>query len=665
MKKYLVLLTTILLTQNSFSADAQKVEPTSDIPAKREFPLNQDKKPCEDFHQYVCSIAESRFKLRDDRSRHTFAFNDSRERILESKKEFMKNLPKEKNLTPRGYQIKNFYTSCMDTKSRAKEEKAKLAQVESELTKIKTAKQFQSYLNQQIKKGEHSFMGYWNTPDMDNPLKLNVQVGSNLMDLPDHSYYDKPEVMAAYKDVLTEFFKTADPKMTDAQALAHAEKQVQLQKEFIKTYPVASIRRQRYSERRTSSQDEILKKYPNLQMEDILKGAPKDALVSLPIPESVDFLNTHMTDENLDVMKDLYLYQVGSNIMDEGYPHFYQTQFDFEKKFFGGPQVRPDLQERCTTAASGMFSLELDQILIDRLFPNFDDEKVRELAGKIRGSIAAGLDKNTWLSSESKKEAIRKIQTARLQLVRPQNDKEWDFLPIQKYSSNKFIENKRINAKARFNKHLDDLKHPTNQVAWGMSPLTVNAYYSEAENKFVLPIGILQYPFYDKDGDMLENLGAVGAVTGHELGHSIDDQGSQYDADGKLHQWMTMKDKKEFSDRGQKMISFFNKAGHDGALTQGENIADLVGLTFAYQAAFPEGKGTDEDKKRFFVSYGRLWCTVSRPDYDKMLLKTDPHAAGWARINEQVKHQTAFQDVYKCRAGDKMYLPENERVQIW
>ena len=247
MKKQNLLLPLIFLSQITFAAsDAKKVEPTSEIPAKREFPINTEVNPCEDFHEYVCSIAESRFKLREDRSHHTFAFNDSRERLLDAKKDFMKNLPKEKNLSARGQQIKSYYNSCMDVKSRAKEEQAKVKKVQTELTKIKTAKSFVNYLNSQAKKGEPSFVYLGDRPHLEDPLKLTLYVHVGLMDLPDHTYYEKADVMAAYQSLLTEFFKTVDPNLTAEKAQERAAKQVALQKDFIKTYPVASVSRQRY-----------------------------------------------------------------------------------------------------------------------------------------------------------------------------------------------------------------------------------------------------------------------------------------------------------------------------------------------------------------------------------------------------------------------------------
>ena len=209
------------------------------------------------------------------------------------------------------------------------------------------------------------------------------------------------------------------------------------------------------------------------------------------------------------------------------------------------------------------------------------------------------------------------------------------------------------------------MREGVNQLAWGMGPLTVNAYYSPDKNKFVLPIGILQYPFFMKNGDLTENLGAVGAVIGHELGHAIDDQGSQFDSKGRLSQWMTNEDVQKFKDRGQKMIQQFNKIGHNGDLTQGENVADLVGLTFAYNAAFPQSTGTIAEKQGFFVAYARVWCSVMREKTIEMQLKTDPHSLGFARINEQVKHQPGFYEAFSCNKNNRLYLEPNDRLQVW
>ncbi|MGE5087080.1 MAG: M13 family metallopeptidase [Bacillota bacterium] len=656
-----LLLSAGIATSTAFAGKA----PSSEIPEKREFPLNTKINPCEDFHAYVCSEAEAAFKLRDDRSKHVFAFNDSSERILEQKKKFMMDLPNNKKLNERSEQLRDFYMACMDKKAKATAERSEVTSLQKDLKKIETTEDLVTYVNNHTPKGISSLMWFGNNPDPDDAKKLNVVMGGSLMGLPDHKYYENAELMADYKKLLTAFFKNIDPKGKDGKAEQRAQALIDLEKDFIKVYPQASVRRQRWSERLVFPQDEIIKKYPNLKLEMLLKKAPGTALVNNPLYETPDFLNAELPKRPLAIWKDLILVRNLADEMDDAYPKYFQQNFDFEKKYFGGPQTRPERQERCTRLVSGYFAKELDAAMLDQLFPNFDEKKVDELASKIRASIVQGLKDNKWLSRDSRNSAIEKISTARLQLVKPHTDREWNFNLIRKYSKTDLIVNQKLYREARYSKMMHELTEPANQDAWGMGPLTVNAYYSANENKFVMPIGILQYPFYNKDGSMIENLGAVGSVIGHELGHSIDDEGSKYDAHGSLRQWMNPKDSSEFEKRGLKLVEQFNKIGHDGKLTLGENSADLVGLTFAYNAAFPEGKGSVEDKKTFFIGYGRLWCGVVRPDFAKLLLKTDPHASGEARINEQVKHQAAFAEVFQCKAGDKMTLPESERVKIW
>ena len=182
--------------------------------------------------------------------------------------------------------------------------------------------------------------------------------------------------------------------------------------------------------------------------------------------------------------------------------------------------------------------------------------------------------------------------------------------------------------------------------------------------------GILQYPFYDQKNNEIENLAGVGMVVGHELGHAIDDQGSKYDADGKLRDWMTPKDLKNFKELTKSLVAQYNKAGMNGEFTLGENIGDLVGLTAAYDAAFSSDNKMPEaelkiQKKNFFLNYARSWCEVQLPGTRELRLKSDPHSLGVARVNEIVKHFVAFKEVFECHDTDPMVLSAEKRVHIW
>jgi len=646
---------------------SDSVKKSSKIPEKRNYTLKQDINPCDDFHEYVCSNVENSFQLRDDRSSHIFAFEDSDERLLEKKKNFFKKIDQEKKLSDRSLQMKDYYKACMNVKESTKEEKTLVQNLKEELASIKSMKEFVELNKQNMMNEKWSFIGYELSANIDNPNIYDITFDINFMFLPEHSYYDNKELTAAYADLMTDFFMTIYPDGKRDIFRKRAEAVVEFEKRFKVTYPFPAEFRQRWTQPRYVSRDDFFKQTANIGLENFFKqNIPDKTLVRIFIPESIAFANAELQkEENLQILKDIYMFRSARGYMDDAYPELFKKRMAFSYKFLGGPPKRPERQERCTMSVMGAFNRELDLEMLPRLFPNFPSDKMLTVAEKVRQSILGGIKDNTWLSSKSKEGALAKISKAKLQLIEPKTDKEWDFKPIQKYSDSKPYENGKKLALLSHKRSMEKIREGVNHEAWGMGPLTVNAYYSPEANKFVMPIGILQYPFFVPEGDVVENLGAVGAVVAHELGHAIDDEGSKFDSDGKLKQWMTEDDVKKFKERGQKMIEQFNKIGHNGSLTLGENVADLVGLTFAYKAAFPEGKGSVEDKKKFFVAYGRLWCGVTREKMKEMLLKTDPHSMGYARINEQVKHQSGFQEAFSCQPTNKLYMSESDRLTIW
>jgi putative endopeptidase len=657
-----------LFTLSSFAAPANvsRPAPSSAIPEKREFPLSKTELPCNDFHKYVCSEVESSFKLRDDRRSHTFAFNDSYERLLDIKKKFMAEIPTRKDLDPRTAQVRDTYLACMDKTNSALSEKKEVARTMAAMKNLNTPQEILQYSHKNMATDPGSFIGYGASANVDDSNKMDAWVGGSFMNLPDHSYYENPALMKDYETLLTHFYQIAYGKslsLKDAKKKAQAI--IGLQKDFIKVYPVVAVRRQRTSERRTMTQAEFIKAYPGIFPELLLKEAPKEAMIRLVIPETMEFLNQNLDKYPANVWKDFYIYENLAGYLDDAYPAYYKEAFNFRKKHYGGAKVRPVRQERCTNLVSEEFTMELDAALIEKVFPTFPEDLMQEVGQKIRASLIDGLKANTWLSKESKVGALKKIEKMRLQMVRPHTDREWDFTPVRTYSAKDRILNGQTYRQAGWEKTLKELSEPTNKDAWGMGPLTINAYYSPSENKFVLPMGILQFPFFSKDNSVIENLGAIGAVVGHEMGHSIDDNGANYDFEGNIKPWMSTKDLAELKVRTKGLVDQFNRAGHNGLFTLGENVGDLVGVTSAYNAAFPGGKGTLEDKQKFFTAYGRNWCSVYREGYDQHLLKTDPHSLGWARINEQVKLQPGFAEAFNCKAGDKMFLPESERVKVW
>jgi len=658
-------LTIIPITYAAQTAQTN-VAPSSEIPEKREYPLNDKANPCDDFHKYVCSNVEASFKLREDRSAHFFAFEDSDERLLEKKKTFFKNIDSEKKLNPRSLQMKQYYKACMNEAGAIAEEHELVAALRTDIDKLKSIDDFIKFNKENMLNEKWSFANYDMGPNIDNPKIYDLMFDVGLMFLPEHSYYDNKELMAAYRDLVVEFFMAVYPEGNKDDFKKRAQSMIDFETRFKATYPMPAEFRKRWTEPRYVTREEFLKRTSAIGLDDFIKkNIPAKTLIRDFIPESFEFVQKELKNENLQVLKDTFFFRSARGFMDDAYPELFKKRMEFSHKYLGGAPSRPDRQERCTTSVMGSFNRELDLEMLPRLFPHFPKEKMKIVAERLRKSIIDGLKSNTWLSAQGKTGAIAKIDHAKLQLIQPYTDKEWDFKPIQKYSDEKPYHNGKLLALQGHKRSLKRFKDGVNQEAWGMGPLTVNAYYSADKNKFVMPIGILQYPFFVPEGDVIENLGAVGAVVAHELGHAIDDEGSKFDDKGRLKQWMTDADVNTFKERGQRMVDQFNKIGHNGELTLGENTADLVGLTFAYKAAFPKGEGSVEDKKKFFVAYGRLWCGVARDKMKEMLLKTDPHSLGYARINEQVKHQPGFAEAFACKPNNKLFLSEKDRIQIW
>ena len=213
-----------------------------------------------------------------------------------------------------------------------------------------------------------------------------------------------------------------------------------------------------------------------------------------------------------------------------------------------------------------------------------------------------------------------------------------------------------------------------------MTPQTVNAYYNPGMNEIVFPAAILQPPFFDIDADDAANYGSIGAVIGHEIGHGFDDQGSKYDGEGNLNDWWTQADRDEFEERARVLIAQYDAlVPHEapdicvnGALTVGENIGDLGGLTIAYKAYQLALNGASAPvidsltgDQRFFYAWAQSWRSKIRPEALRRQIATDPHSPDEFRTNQVVRNMEAFYAAFQVSAGDRLYLEPKDRVTIW
>jgi putative endopeptidase len=227
-------------------------------------------------------------------------------------------------------------------------------------------------------------------------------------------------------------------------------------------------------------------------------------------------------------------------------------------------------------------------------------------------------------------------------------------------------------------RQVDKLGKPVDRTEWNMTPQTVNAYYNPTKNEIVFPAAILQPPFFDAKADDAVNYGGIGGVIGHELSHGFDDRGSQYDADGNLHDWFTKEDHDKFAAKTKALVEQYNAYEPvpdyhvNGALTLGENIGDNSGLAIAYRAYHlslglheaPVIDGFSGDQ-RFYMGWSQVWRGKAREAETIQRIKTDPHSPAAVRGLAPLRNQPGFYKAFNLKPGDKMYLAQEQRVIIW
>ncbi|MET1044729.1 MAG: M13-type metalloendopeptidase, partial [Microbacteriaceae bacterium] len=282
-----------------------------------------------------------------------------------------------------------------------------------------------------------------------------------------------------------------------------------------------------------------------------------------------------------------------------------------------------------------------------------------------------------WMSAETRERALDKLGKFTPKIGYPTKWRDYSALSIDPTD---LIGNVRATSEYEFNRELGKIGKPIDRDEWFMTPQTINAYYNPGFNEIVFPAAILQFPFFDETRDAAANYGAIGAVIGHEIGHGFDDQGSRYDGDGRLLDWWTEADRAAFEQRTASLIEQYNALsptqlpGHtvNGALTIGENIGDLGGLSIAWKAYLISLNGAEPPvidgltgAERFFLSWAQAWQVKLRDEEALRLLSIDPHSPNEFRCNQIVRNIDEFYSTFAVTEDDALWLDPAERVTIW
>ena len=298
-----------------------------------------------------------------------------------------------------------------------------------------------------------------------------------------------------------------------------------------------------------------------------------------------------------------------------------------------------------------------------------------ELVANLRKAFEIRIKNLDWMSDATKQKALDKLHAFTPKIGYPDQWKNYDGLEITDAS---FLQNIKNASKWSFKDNIAQLGKPVDRTKWGMTPPTVNAYYSPVMNEIVFPAGILQFPFFDPNADDAVNYGGIGGVIGHEMSHGFDDSGSQYDKDGTLRNWWTKEDLEKFKAKTALLGAQFDAytildtLHVNGKLTMGENIGDLGGLNVAYEAFKMTEQGKSKKKidgftpdQRFFLAWAQVWRGSSRPETAAQLVQTDPHSPAEFRTIGAPVNMDEWYKAFNIKPGDKLYKKPEDRIKIW
>ena len=351
------------------------------------------------------------------------------------------------------------------------------------------------------------------------------------------------------------------------------------------------------------------------------------------------------------------------------------AEFGFYNTTLRGVKEQQPRWKRAVNTLNGNMGEMLGKLYVEKHFTPAAKARMEGLVANLREAYRLGIDKLEWMGVETKKEAQSKLAKFNPKIGYPNKWRDYSRLEIKNDDLAGNVMRAFLHESAY---QLGKAGKPIDPEQWGMTPQTVNAYYNPVRNEIVFPAAILQPPFFNLEADDAVNYGGIGAVIGHEMGHGFDDQGRRFDATGALRDWWTKSDETEYQKRAKILIDQFNEFEPlpglhvNGALTLGENIADLTGLVIAYEAyklslkgaAAPAIDGVPADQ-RFYMGWAQSWKAKEREESLRQQVLTNVHAPEMYRTNGPIRNIPEFYAAFGVKEGDKLFLAPDRRVKIW
>lgn len=519
---------------------------------------------------------------------------------------------------------------------------------------------------------------FYISTDARNPEIYALHLSQSGLGLPDRDYYFRDS--DDFENIRQEYVKYLTAMLTEA---GHAEPEAAAQRVYDLEHQLAGHHWTRLEIRDAEARynkmniDELRALMGDIDYDTMaeIAGISAAEYVIVNTPSYIEALGELYSETDLQTWQDYLQVRLMGTFASRLHSSVADIQFDFYSTTLSGTPEQQERWKRGVQATNGALGEVLGQEYVARYFPPEAKERMGELIDNLLEAMEESIEELEWMTADTKVKALEKLNNFTPKIGYPEQWKDYSSIAI---AADDLIGNTIRVTQFNYDNNIADLGQPVDRARWGMTPQTVNAYYSPTANEIVFPAGILQPPFFDMNADDAVNYGGIGAVIGHEIGHGFDDQGSRYDGTGNLRNWWTDQDREQFEAKANVLVEQYSQfeplpgMNVDGRVSLGENIGDHVGLLSAYRAYQKSLDGETSPvmdgftgEQRFFISWAQIWKIKFRDDAMRAQLARGPHSPGKYRALGAPRNIPGFYEAFDVQEGDGMYLPEDQRVILW
>lgn len=643
--------------------------------------MDKSVRPQDDFYNYVSGSWMKTAQIPSDKPTWG-SFNKLAEDTDNNSMTILNSLLKDKFAEgSEGKKIQDLYATYMNMDKRNADGIKPIQENIKKIDAIKNLTDLQNYLTSVTKDGENNFYAWGVYADLKDSNMNAVYLGDATLGM-GRDYYQKQD--AKNTEALAEYEKYVASMLAELGYKNSAEAAkgiINYEKNIAKHLLTNEQSRDNTLQYNPKTMAELSGLVKNIDLASYLKkvGVNTNRVIigELDYYKNFDQL---VNVKNLPVIKDYLKFHMINGSASYLSEDLGNKKFNFYGKYLRGQQEQRALNKRGYELINGSLGEAFGKLYVEKYFPAEAKAQMVELIDYLKKSFAVHINNLAWMSPVTKEKAMAKLNKFTVKVAYPDTWKDYSKLKIVPESKGgNLYANLQSIAEWQYNKELEKVGKPVDKTEWGMTPQTVNAYYNPVYNEIVFPAAILQPPFFNPKADAAVNFGAIGAVIGHEMSHGFDDSGAQFDADGNLVDWWTPEDKANFEKATKALAAQYDKYEPvkgtfvNGTFTNGENIADLGGVSIAYDALqmYLKDKGNPGNisgytqDQRFFLSWATVWRTLSSEKYMVNQVKTDPHSPGYFRSFGPLINVDAFYKAFDVKPGDKLYKKPEERIKIW